>query len=371
MLNIFKADDSKEQPVSLSGFRYQQHFAVLFSAGGVLVTFFFTLSTLSKQLYGLAAVLFIACIFLCLSFHFANSKKHSSLFCITRHITLLGLIILGIYLVYYGGVNNTGPLWVFVIPPVILALSGIKVGILYITSFIILVCTMLLFPDNALLNASYSNEFKSRLLFSFIISCTISCYYEAARYKSYKELSSLSKQFKQESRQDVLTKLPNRRCMWITLQQEQSQLVDKHPSIIALIDVDFFKGVNDTYGHDIGDNVLKHLSLVINNALRSQDILARWGGEEFLLLMPNTSYEEADKALNIMRSTVHDMPYIYQGQQISLSISAGFCELSNDIPLNNAMKLADDSLYQAKATGRNKVIGNNQLPVDNNGIIET
>ena len=361
LLNFLKSDDNKEQPLSLSSFQYQQHFAAIFSGGGIVVTFFFTLTTLSKHLYGLAAVLFIACLFLCLSFHIVSSKKHSHFYSITRHITLLGLSLLGMYLVYSGGVNNTGPLWIFVIPPVMLALSGIQIGFLYISSFVVLVCTMLLYPDNALLHASYSDEFKSRLLFSFVISCTISCYYEAARYKSYRELSSMSTQFKRESRQDELTKLPNRRSMWITLQHEKNQLSDSQSAIIALIDVDFFKNVNDTYGHDIGDEVLKHLSIVIKNSLRSQDTLARWGGEEFLLMMPNTSREDADKVLNIMRKAVYDMPYIYQGQQIPLSISAGFCELSNDIQLNNAMKFADDCLYQAKATGRNKVIGNTQL----------
>jgi len=361
LLNFLKSDESTEQPLSLSSFEYQQHFAALFSAGGIVVTFFFTLTTLSKHLYGLAAALFITCLFLCLSFHIVNSKKYCHLYSITRHITLLGLSLLGLYLVYSGGVNNTGPLWIFVIPPVMLALSGIKIGFFYISSFVVLVCALLLYPDNTLLHASYSDEFKSRLLFAFVISCTISCYYEAARYKSYTQLSSMSSQFKRESRQDELTKLPNRRSMWITLQQQKNLICDSQPAIIALIDVDFFKNVNDTYGHDIGDEVLKHLSLIIKNALRSEDTLARWGGEEFLLMMPNTSRKNADKVLNIMRRAVYDMPYIYQGRQVPLSISAGFCELSCDIQLNNAMKYADDCLYQAKATGRNKVIGNTQL----------
>ncbi|MFT9819711.1 diguanylate cyclase [Lysinibacillus sp. NPDC056185] len=166
-----------------------------------------------------------------------------------------------------------------------------------------------------------------------------------------------------------LTELYNRRYLI-----EQGELAfqkcleeQNHCSCIA-IDIDFFKKVNDTYGHLIGDEVLKHVANTITNSVRRIDIVTRYGGEEFVILSPNTTLESAVEIAERVRQHVEDQPYIADDFEINVTVSigiAGYGHSENISTFYELLDKADQALYIAKESGRN------QLRVyDNTGIVD-
>lgn len=158
---------------------------------------------------------------------------------------------------------------------------------------------------------------------------------------------------------DDLTSLVNRRHMHEVLAaEERRQAGDPasgRPSCIALLDIDFFKQVNDQYGHAVGDAVLRGFSAEARAALRVNDVLARWGGEEFLLLLPDTAAEDARMVLERMaeRVSVMTVPGL-NGRRISFS--AGLATRQLGEPFSDAIQRADKALYQAKEAGRDRIV---------------
>jgi diguanylate cyclase (GGDEF)-like protein len=155
---------------------------------------------------------------------------------------------------------------------------------------------------------------------------------------------------------DELTGLYNRRYI---LQRLEDELQDtrRYRTVcsIALIDIDFFKQVNDRYGHAIGDLVLKGFAERIQRELRQGDVFARYGGEEFLLVLPMTEVEAAAKLVDRLRQIVEDQPVIREPVVINIRSSFGVAQLHPDEPVHDCIARADDALYRAKAKGRNRV----------------
>ncbi len=126
-----------------------------------------------------------------------------------------------------------------------------------------------------------------------------------------------------------------------------------HPLSIIMVDIDHFKAVNDTYGHQCGDAVLKEIVARIEPSIRQQDIFSRWGGEEFLLLLPETDAESAVRVAEKIRKTVSKAPF---QKTISVTVSLGVtCLKSDDQHFEKLIGRVDDALYRAKAQGRNQV----------------
>ena len=155
---------------------------------------------------------------------------------------------------------------------------------------------------------------------------------------------------------DELTGLPNRAHMRDLLAREaQRHKREGQTLCLAMLDIDLFKRVNDSYGHPVGDQVLCKFAQQATAALRTTDVLSRWGGEEFCLLMPNTSLQAGMRVLERMRGQIAglDLSRIDQGLQITFS--AGLAALSHGESMAEAIERADKALYQAKAAGRNTV----------------
>ena len=115
-----------------------------------------------------------------------------------------------------------------------------------------------------------------------------------------------------------------------------------------MIDIDYFKNVNDTYGHDVGDLVLKELCSVIENLIRETDIFGRWGGEEFLLILPKTNKDEAISMATRIKNIIEEHKFDYIPQ---ITVSIGVSVYNESIILKDV----DYALYKAKSTGRNRV----------------
>jgi diguanylate cyclase (GGDEF)-like protein len=164
---------------------------------------------------------------------------------------------------------------------------------------------------------------------------------------------------------DGLTGLFNRRYFQQALERELSR-ADRGGGSLALLllDIDHFKLLNDTYGHAIGDAVLKKISDVLNETLRKGDVLARYGGEEFVVLLPQATYEGAQEFAQRVWNAVGTAKIHPAGRGHRVTVSVGFALLPDDVDSAEALlEAADRALYFAKETGRDKVAAYHSLEI--------
>ena len=125
---------------------------------------------------------------------------------------------------------------------------------------------------------------------------------------------------------------------------------------VALIDLDHFKNINDTYGHQVGDEVLVEFSKTVNQVIRGHDYLGRYGGEEFLFIIVNTDTNNAERLVERVRHTIADSVYHISGHDIRITTSIGLTHIKRDDDTNAMIERADRALYMAKSAGRNKSV---------------
>jgi len=201
------------------------------------------------------------------------------------------------------------------------------------------------------------------------IAAVIALLYRKVR-KSNLELQETNQKLEQQSTRDPLTGLLNRRAfqdlMRLRSQSKERRVHDPAlpPHALVLLDIDYFKLVNDTYGHAGGDLVLIELGRRLSQIMREQDMLMRWGGEEFLIYLSHIPAEHLPPIVERLLNTVGDTPIrLDEGQSIRTTTSAGYISLphsgNNSIDMNweKALHLADTALYMAKTRGRNQAIG--------------
>ena len=158
-------------------------------------------------------------------------------------------------------------------------------------------------------------------------------------------------------RHDQLTGALNRRGLEEAFENEVSRSQRrKSPFCVALLDIDNFKKLNDTLGHDAGDAALIHLVTVIREALRPQDTLARFGGEEFIILLPDTPIDDAKKALVRLQRELTKRFFLNENEKVLITFSAGLTDFRIDDTQLSVTKRADDAMYSAKKTGKNRVV---------------
>ena len=160
---------------------------------------------------------------------------------------------------------------------------------------------------------------------------------------------------------DQLTGLHNRRYMTGQVDSlVKRATMGGEPVAALLIDIDFFKKINDTFGHDIGDEVLREFALRLASNVRAIDLPCRYGGDEFVVIMPDTQLADAVRIAERIRNNVAGSPFrVAQGQELlTVTISVGVSATSgaDDTP-EALLKRADEGVYQAKASGRNAVVG--------------
>ena len=133
---------------------------------------------------------------------------------------------------------------------------------------------------------------------------------------------------------------------------------DKRTFSLMMLDLDYFKGINDKYGHQVGDELLKQVSARILSEVRAYSDIGRYGGEEFIVLLPETNMNELVKVSDRVLRLVADTPYSVLGHEINVTVSIGIATSNQfDTRLDTVIKRADDNLYKAKAAGRNCVAG--------------
>lgn len=173
---------------------------------------------------------------------------------------------------------------------------------------------------------------------------------EANDYRSHVE------EQRKKALTDPLTGLPNRAAWTERLDAEVSLWQRYHNSLLlAVIDVDHFKRVNDDFGHLAGDKVLKIIGTQLSKKLRRTDFIARFGGEEFVVLLPNTSMEEGEPLIQALRAAIEACPFHFKGERVTITCSAGLTAFQTGEGSKQAFERADQALYRAKRGGRNRI----------------
>lgn len=173
---------------------------------------------------------------------------------------------------------------------------------------------------------------------------------EAQGYREHLEVQ------RQKALIDPLTGLPNRAAWSERLDHEVSAWHQHGNSLsLAMLDLDHFKRINDGYGHLAGDKVLKIIASVLRKRLRPTDFIARFGGEEFVLLMPNSSLTDALAVGEVLRAAIEACPFHFKGEPVTITVSMGVAQFQPGERSDVALKRADAALYRAKSAGRNQV----------------
>lgn len=166
------------------------------------------------------------------------------------------------------------------------------------------------------------------------------------------------KQLEELAYYDALTGLPNRRLLERMIKRELSLMQRHgHESIIIVLDIDNFKCINDTYGHPVGDSILRQMAALLKNSVRTSDTVSRFGGEEFIILMPNTSVDGGYVFAERLRKTIMEKEFIVGPDKVQITSSFGVSSLRdiNSPNPDHYYLLADKALYLAKQSGKNRV----------------
>ncbi|MDZ7791140.1 MAG: tetratricopeptide repeat-containing diguanylate cyclase [Xanthomonadales bacterium] len=164
------------------------------------------------------------------------------------------------------------------------------------------------------------------------------------------------------SRTDPLTGLSNRRDMSEKIDQALLRRnEDNEPASLIMADIDSFKRINDTLGHQVGDEVIVHVANLIRKQVRGVDAAARWGGEEFLILLPGTRESGAHSVSENLRRAIEESPPTVGGRPLSLTMTFGFTEIEPGAGFNDLVKRVDDAMYAGKARGKNRVVSTAEL----------
>ena len=177
--------------------------------------------------------------------------------------------------------------------------------------------------------------------------------------KTAKELEDVRKnlhEVQMEARTDSLTGLNNRLAFDEKVKEEMERFKRyKIPCSIAMIDIDHFKNLNDTYGHTIGDKALVHVSKELVKNLRKIDFAARYGGEEFAIILPSTAIKDAAIVIEKIRQEIFDTDFLIKDKSVEITVSGGVKEFCDEDTIAHVIEKADQALYLAKNSGRNQV----------------
>lgn len=199
------------------------------------------------------------------------------------------------------------------------------------------------------------NNYLIALAAALLMALLTAAILSAAR--AHRRALELTEELHRLATTDVLTGLPNRRQLMFALETEVRRAARSgRPLTLALLDIDHFKAINDTHGHPAGDAVLVAVAEVLREVTRGGDLLGRFGGEEFAVLMPETTLDQARLAAERLRKAIVRRRMDYpDGSAGHITVSTGVARLVGEEPLDRLVQRADAALYEAKAAGRNLV----------------
>lgn len=260
---------------------------------------------------------------------------------------------LAIFLVLHGGVEGTGVYFAFslALMMVMLGITTLRSGIVISLVFLSLM-TLGLYADLPGTYA-YDGVHRGRIVLALIAICIMALISEWVRIRSYAAITHTTEKLSADALHDPLTKLLNRRG----LEHEVGRMSGTDfPAVMALIDIDHFKRVNDEYGHDAGDVALRCLAEHLRSNMKGRDLMCRWGGEEFMVLFRHTSLKNAAKVLAQIGNEARTSTITHGTSTFRITFSAGLSQLRSVSEFQHCIQRADQLLYQAKENGRDQIV---------------
>ena len=326
---------------------------------GASVLFYFAYKYFNTEYIGLQILYSIGSFLIIGSVSLAQKFKNKIRFIKFTGFTV-GCLMVG--QVYTGGYENTGLYWIFPFEFAMFILLGYRLGMISSIIIFLLAAILLFNPEYTI--AKYSFVESSRFLASLAVINIFIFTSEFTRYKSHEAMMLLNSEKEIQANTDALTNLPNRR--YITsffLEQLNTKKNALLPLSIIMVDIDHFKEVNDKYGHDAGDKVLIQFANRLQNSVRNSDLVARMGGEEFLIIFPDTQVAEAELITNAIREKIEKATFdLSDSHSIKITASFGISIAKRAKEAETAINKADANLYLAKHRGRNQICSENDRP---------
>ena len=200
----------------------------------------------------------------------------------------------------------------------------------------------------------YNEKKNMRGLIGFIIDISRREKAEKDLFKKVQDLTDAYFKLEDMSVTDHLTGLKNRRGFTERIMGLIANKTESSPFCLVMFDIDFFKKVNDNFGHDSGDDVLKEFAVLLNKVFRQKDYIFRWGGEEFIVLLGNIELKNAFNVAERLRVQMRGLDILGNGHQIT--VSGGLVQYNDGEAVDALLKRLDEALYSAKATGRDRIV---------------
>ncbi|SDR69734.1 diguanylate cyclase (GGDEF) domain-containing protein [Halopseudomonas xinjiangensis] len=332
----------------------EQHRREVLKALMCLVIFaglLFGVINIFRELYVLSALEFAYAAFSLHLLRFIGTTERLRFWTV---IFLLPLFSLMIFAVLLPRTSFTVFAWVQTIPIICYLLLGLRTGLFMSAAFVGL--GVLGFNYRYMTEASLFNiVIVANVGLSSMAMMLFSHVYERSRVDNEQRLLDLAST-------DGLTGLANRMKLADVFERERSHaLRDNRPLSLVVLDLDHFKRINDQFGHDGGDQVLRHVAALLPTRLRETDLFCRLGGEEFALLLPGADLSRAAELADSLREHLCATPLQLEGGLVNLSFSAGVASLGEDgCSLDQLLQTADRRMYEAKGGGRNQVVAAGQ-----------
>ncbi|WP_456403039.1 GGDEF domain-containing protein [Persephonella sp.] len=265
---------------------------------------------------------------------------------LSEDFILIGMMILLIGIVIHGGIANTAIFWIFTYPLISFFLKGKKVGLVWNILLIFVIISLSILDKFGIVPIPYEPIEIRQAISAYIVVMVLAYIFETALLSSYEKIKKLATT-------DPLTGAFNRYKLFKKL-EEEIERANRYgnPLSILMFDIDNFKSINDTYGHNVGDLVLKVTINEIKRHLRKTDIIGRFGGEEFLIILPETDLKGAEKIAEKLRDIISDMKT--EGIP-EITVSIGVAEYKSGEESSDFIKKVDVALYTAKRKGKNRV----------------
>lgn len=262
-----------------------------------------------------------------------------------------------LYLITEGGPNKTGLFGCLAITPGFVAVLGFRLGAAGLAILNLIVGAVFYWDLYLPPGPGFPVLTEIKFFLTLVGLSLFSVAMDYSRYANERGLIEMNRRVHELALRDQLTGLANRRYMDGILETRWEEYKRSgHIYAILLADIDSFKSFNDRYGHEFGDQVLTKVGRALSRGLRNQDVVARWGGDEFLILMPGQTGSSAVQAGERLRKRIEEMTIAHDGDKVSVTISIGIASVDKSLDNNDMLSIADGGLYQAKHLGRNQVV---------------
>ncbi|KAA1173167.1 GGDEF domain-containing protein [Marinobacter salinexigens] len=274
-------------------------------------------------------------------------------------ITVITLLFT--YLATHAVEDGSAILWLFAYPPIVFYISQSRVGVTACAGGLTGVIVLFSPLGDLIFETPYTTSFRLSMIIALAFEM-MTCYIlDQSRRRSKLGLLRLAADFEHAAKHDALTGLANRREGLEQLEGEQERYSrNKRPFSVLLMDIDLFKQVNDTYGHHVGDKLIILVARILREQCRKVDTIARWGGEEYLVLLPETGEQAATRIANRVRLAIAASAITQEETRIQATISVGVATIHGGESIDRLLQRADEALYAAKKQGRNRVCSYNK-----------